>query len=524
MPLKESIKIPVEDLDAIEEGLPAKKIKKETAAKKPVTLEKKSRSEKKTTIKTAKKQIVSDKSEVVVFKTVKKFSMAASPEPKKEPEPAQKPESQAVSADKVKKTKNDFDIDKIFSEKSNLVKDVIMEEEKKNADVEADKNDSQESLTPEVIPNVRVYKKIAYFFIFFTVILVLGVVYFSVAKVKITLIPNQERISNNMIFDVVDKDNSAYNGTNSIKGIVKNINITKEKEYDATGEDVIGEEAVGTVEIINNYSKNQPLVATTRMISADGKLFRLKNTVNIPAGGTVNAEIYADIPSAEMAIGPTKFTIPGLWAGLQDKIFAESKAAIVYQKKVKKHVVDSDIENAVRDLKEQMLTEAKIKVNEEYRDYGQILYKIDENSISSVVNAKAGDVLDKFSASMDAEIVVVAFNNEQAGSLAQDKFVSSLAESKEMISFDKENIIYALNSYNENEGSAVISATFEGKASLKQNYDIIQLDKIIGLNERQLDTYLSGIPEIAGFEVSFFPSFIKRVPKLNDRIEIEIKK
>ncbi len=497
MPLKESIKIPVEDLDAIEEGVSTKKTKKEPAVKKPLAAVKKPKPEKKSTAKTFPKAIVPDMDEAVPLKPVKKFS------------------SSAASAEEK--------IEKIFSEKSNLVKDVITKEEKKDADEETGKEE-KETVVREVKHNIKMYKKIAYFFIFLTAILVLGVIYFSVAKVKITLIPNQERISNNMIFDVVDMDNQAFAGTNSIKGLVKNISITKEKEYDATGEEVIGEEAVGIVNIINNYSKNQPLVATTRIISADGKLFRLKNTVNIPAGGTISVEIYADEPSAEMAIDPTKFTIPGLWAGLQDKIFAESKEAVVYQKKVKKYVVDSDTENTIRDLKERMLTEAKIKVNEDYKDYGQILYKIDEDSIKYSVNAKTGDVLDKFIASMDAKIVVVAFNNEQAANMAQDKFVSSLPESKEMISFDKENIIYALNSYNESEGSAVISATFEGKVSLKQDYDIIQLENIIGLNERQLETYLSSIPEIAGFEVMFYPSFIKRVPKLNDRIQIEIKK
>jgi hypothetical protein len=524
MPLKESIKIPVEDLDAIEDGVLPKKTKKEPVSKKPVATLKRVKTEKKTVAKVIKKPIVSESEEIDVVKQVKKFSLTAkSIEPKNEPELKQKVELPVATVSEAKKTKNSFDIDKIFSEKSNLVKDVITKEEAKKEDAEAEKT-SKNLIAPETKHSIKIYRKIAYFFIFLTALLVLGVVYFSIAKVKITLIPNQERISNNMIFDVVDKDNTTYSGTNSIKGIVKNISIMKDKEYDATGEEVIGQEAVGTVDIVNNYTKNQPLVATTRIISADGKLFRLKNTVNAPAGGTVSAEIYADEPSEEMAIGPTKFTIPGLWAGLQDKIFAESKESVVYQKKVKKHVVDTDIDNAIRDLKEQMLTDAKVKVNYEYKDYGQILYKINEDSIKSEVNAKEGDIVDKFTATMSADVVVVAFNNDQAASMAQDKFVSSLAESKEMISFDKDNIIYALNSYNANEGSAVVSATFEGKVSLKQNYDIVQLDKIVGLNEQQLDTYLSSIPEIAGFEVKFYPSFIKRVPKLNDRIEIEIKK
>jgi len=39
-----------------------------------------------------------------------------------------------------------------------------------------------------------------------------------------------------------------------------------------------------------------------------------------------------------------------------------------------------------------------------------------------------------------------------------------------------------------------------------------------------LEVYLGSLPGIAGYEVKFYPSFIKKVPKLVDRIEILIKK
>ena len=53
------------------------------------------------------------------------------------------------------------------------------------------------------------------------------------------------------------------------------------------------------------------------------------------------------------------------------------------------------------------------------------------------------------------------------------------------------------------------------------------LNKIVGLNKKELNAYLSSISEIAGFEVKFIPSFLpdfmKKVPKLVDKINIEIK-
>ncbi len=371
---------------------------------------------------------------------------------------------------------------------------------------------------------VKLYRKIALSFIALTIILLVVIFYFSLVKVTIVLIPNQERISNNMIIDIYDQAKEGSIAGNAIKGIVKEVKIEHTNVYLATEEEVIGEEAVGKVEIINNYIKNQPLVATTRLLTPDNKLFRISETVNIPAGGSVEVGIYADEPSQEMAIGPTKFTIPGLWAGLQEKIYAESKEDIVYQQKVEKYIAEDDLDNSIRDLKQLLLTKAKSEINETYKDYSQIIYKINENSIESEVFGEAGEKKDEFSAFMEAEVVVVAFNDQPAVALAKQKFVSSLADNKELLSFDENNIIYDLNNFNSSEGAATINATFEGKVTLKEDSSVVEIDKILGLNKQQLDTYLSGLPELAGFEVKFFPSFIKKVPRLVDRIEIELKK
>ena len=372
--------------------------------------------------------------------------------------------------------------------------------------------------------SVKLYRKIALIFVCLTVVLLSAIFYFSFTKVTITLIPNQERVSNNMIIDIYDNEKSGEPGKSAVGGVVRLAEISREITYESSGTEVIGEEVTGKVTIRNDYTKNQPLVATTRLLTPDGKLYRLKNTVNVPAGGSVEAEIYADKPGAEMAIGPTKFTIPGLWAGLQDKIYAENSEPIIYKQKLKKHVQQADIDNCVRDLKKELLDTAKKEINDDYREYSQIIYNIDENTIKSKIYAKAGDEKDGFEAEMSAQVAVVAFDDRQAGGLAKQKFVSSLPENKELVSFDANNIIYSLSNYNYNEGEAAVNASFDGKVTLKENYEIVEKNKILGLNSSQLDAYLSGLPEIAGFEVRFFPAFIKKVPRLADRVEIIVKK
>jgi hypothetical protein len=204
-------------------------------------------------------------------------------------------------------------------------------------------------------------------------VLLAVVFYFSFVKLDIVLIPAQERLSDGFTFNIYSSKEESSFPNNSLVGAVEQIEIAESNTYSASGTEKIGEEVTGKVLIINNYNKNQPLVATTRLLSADGKLFRIKNTINVPAGGSQEAEIYADEPSSAMAIGPAKFTIPGLWAGLQDKIYGESKEKFVYGEQQKKYIQQEDIDQAVKDLKRSLLEGAKREIGSQYKGYDKVI-------------------------------------------------------------------------------------------------------------------------------------------------------
>ena len=375
--------------------------------------------------------------------------------------------------------------------------------------------------------SLKLYRNIAWLFIIATAILAAVIGYFSFVRVKIILIPNQENISNNLIFDIYDVDKEASTSSNgTIVGVVKKVNVKLEKKYPATGEKVVGKEVAGEVMIINNYEKNQPLVAATRLLSSDGKLFRIKETVNVPAGGSIKVAVFADQPSEEMAIGPTKFTIPGLWAGLQEEIYAQSDQVFSYQQKVEKSIVSEDIENSKVNIKQAILEKAGEMVNNDYDEYKKIIYNIDEASISSKIDGEVGDKKDEFLVSASADVVVVGFNEDKTESSAKSKFILSLPDNKELLSFNEGGIAYSLNSSDVDKGIATVNATFDGKVTLKDGANIVDVNKILGLNKEQLNAYLSSIPDLAGFEVKFTPSWLWKVPQFIEpsKIQVEIKK
>jgi len=368
------------------------------------------------------------------------------------------------------------------------------------------------------------YRKIAFSFIILTFLLIAVIFYLSAIKVSIFLIPNQEKLSDNLTVDVYDQSQSALASEKNVVGVVKQVDVELTKSYPVSGKEILGQEVTGKVLIINSYNKNQPLVATTRLLTPDNKLFRIKDTVNVPAGGQIEVVVYADEAKPEMAIGPTTFTIPGLWAGLQDKIYGQSKEPMKYLEKVKQIIAQGDIDQATKDLKENLVGKAKDEIGTGFKDYDQVIYQIDNNSINQQLDSKVGEEKANFSATMKTKVTVVAFKDDKMLELAKQKLTASLPDDKELIEFNKKDLNYSLNNYNLNQGTASVDVSFSGKMALKDKAQVIDRKKIVGLNDEQLKQYLNNLPEIAGYEIKFFPSFIKKVPSLVDRIDIEIKK
>lgn len=380
----------------------------------------------------------------------------------------------------------------------------------------------QKKETEKTSRPITIYRTIAYFFSIATVALIAVVFYFSFFKAVIIITPAEERINGNLIIDIFDNSNNIAESGSLISGAVKEVEIELAGLYPATGSEIIGKEVTGKVTLINNYDRSQMLVATTRLLSSDNKLFRLKSTVTVPAGGALEVEVYADEPSHETAIGPAVFKIPGLWAGLQDKIYAENKEAMTYSEQVKKTVLQSDLDQAEDDLKQKLIEKAKTEISDNDKEYNKILYQIDEDSIIGKINAEAGEEKEEFSAAIKAKIAVITFDDEKVYQLAKKKIAAMIPDDKKLIAFNKSDISFILNNCNTEQAIASVDSSFAATASADGN-KIINKEKIVGLNKEQLESYLSGLRQIAAYEIKFYPSFIKKVPNLVDRIEILIK-
>ncbi|MFA5131175.1 MAG: hypothetical protein WC467_02000 [Patescibacteria group bacterium] len=382
---------------------------------------------------------------------------------------------------------------------------------------------SEDAAVPK---SVNLYRRLVWRFIAFTAVLLLAVFYFSFSKLEIIISPKGEAINDSLLLKIQPAGAVSANADTDfreqVSGTVREVAVSAQKDFSATGEEYTGEEIAGSVSIINNTAKAQALVATTRLLSPDNKLYRIKNAVNVPGGGEVTVDIYVDKPVPDLAIAPTSFTIPGLWAGLQDKIYAKSSSEFVYRQKVKKFIKASDIEQATKEMNASLIAQAKQSQITSPGVNSQTLYETLDSS-SFAISAKAGDAQDNFSIAATGSMVVISFSKDEVAKLAAAKLSLLIPDDKELVDYNSADIVYSFDNYDVKTGVATVKASFNGTMVLKNNTEIIDKKHLVNLNRSQLENYLKTFPEIKSYELKFYPAFINRAPRLPERIQISIK-
>lgn len=399
------------------------------------------------------------------------------------------------------------------------------EERKKKEKEEKDSKEKEKKDSRPQPKSIGLYRKISFFFIALTVLLLGSIFYFYFVSLTIEVIPKKERKSDKVSFTVSGQSNGQEPsfGKGSVDGAVEQIPVKEEGKFLATGAEILGREIIGKAVIYNNKGDKQVLIATTRLMSPEGKVYRIKERVEIPPNGSKEVEIYTDEPSEEMAIGPTRFTLPALWAGLQDKVYAESKTAFSYNTQVKKYIQQIDIDKGLQDLKASLVDKVSRQFGDNYKGFDKVIFEIDKNSLQVNPSAKANDSVEDFIISLSAKVNVVAFKRADAEQLAREKFLSKAPPEKKVIGLEASETKYNLSSTDFATGQAVVEASFVGFQSARKGDALVEREKLIGLNESQISDYLTNSDNFSDFKIKFSPSFMKKAPALVDRIKIIIK-
>jgi hypothetical protein len=376
-------------------------------------------------------------------------------------------------------------------------------------------------MTSQIKTKNSVYVKIISFFLVLTIGAIFLILHFALSKATITIFSRNED-QNKQIIIALQAENTGSVSNDALIGKIINVDLELEASAPSNSESIPAEYAGGTVTIINNYSKDQTLVKTTRLLSTTGKIYRIAENVNVPSKGQIKVWAEADQAGSDYVSEPLdKMTIPGLWPQLQDQIFAQAPDGFKQESRPGYNVSKENIDTAQNNL----LAEAKKQGLEKINELLTGDLKIDENRLfikQEILSSSAvGDNSQSAKIKEKINIYGLVFSVADLYKLAENKFTSQLASDQSILEFAPDNYSYQISEIDLEKNEAIIEVNLAAKIKTSSHPWLIDKEKLVGLNAEQIKEYLQGEFSISEAEVKFFPFWVKTAPKLKDHIIIE---
>jgi hypothetical protein len=272
--------------------------------------------------------------------------------------------------------------------------------------------------------------------------------------------------------------------------------------------------ARGVVTIYNNYTVEQPLLRTTRLLSQSGVLFHTDQTVTVPAGGSVTVPVYADQPGENGDITPERFEIVALWAGLKNQIYAESTTSMTGGIVTQSIVTESDIEKAKAAAEQQLRTLAvpMLRKAAQADADGITPASVAMTMIDQTITPTAGSTTDQLVVTTTVKVTGLAFNFEKlANAIEQD--LNHTPSPKDV----QYTVSMIANNQAQVTGKVVVPVKTTGT-------DFIDKTKLTNKSAQQIVEYVKTFPEVESASVQFSPFWLQSVPaQFSDRITIRLK-
>lgn len=369
-------------------------------------------------------------------------------------------------------------------------------------------------------PSLNLYRRIAVGFVVAVGCMLAAVLYVSTVSATIRVTPVAATIKTEFLADVVRTPTK----DSEVRGTILSVAAGKTQAFAPSGDGMkeIEEKAAGTVTIYNTSGRVQPLVATTRLLTPDGTLFRIDDTVSVPAGGSVTVAAHADVPGASGNVAPTTFTIPGLSESLQKLIYARSDAAFTGGVRQVAVISQQDIDRSSLTLRGAIEEEAKAALREQAGNaYGGEAFSFEITDQSSDV--PAGTEASAFSLTMSVRAIGVFYDRSALQAVAVRRLYDQLESGKEFASLDGSATQVTVDRADAEAGTANVRVYLDGLATASTTSANLDPSRFVGMSALEIRKLLQAEGIAEDVSVEFSPFWMDRVPRLKDHITVEIR-
>ena len=358
-----------------------------------------------------------------------------------------------------------------------------------------------------------------------------AIVYVSTGSAKITITPKSQPLKQLSLNITISDSVASIDSANLfLPGQLFHIQKTVSQEFPATGEKNVAQKARGAINIYNELTVDQPLVATTRFESGDGHIFRTLTSIVVPAAkiqsgksvpGMVEVQVVADKAGQDYNVSAGSFTIPAFKekgdATKHKSIYGRSTTAMRGGTSGKAKVVtEQDYTIAKSTLEDRLNTAIQDQLKSEVSGFklvGDAQSKVDKTEASANVDEAADSLMLVVSGSLKT----VGFKESDLHALisqhVRNKLNLSVVPEKLELSYSN----VQLDSVTDTLRMTVI---VEGPG-----YQVIDQKKLtselMGKKAGDIKGYLRNLPEVSSASVILSPVWVRSVPKDPARVHID---
>lgn len=305
------------------------------------------------------------------------------------------------------------------------------------------------------------------------------------------------------------------------------------QSFPSTGQSSASDKrARGMVTLSNAFSENaQSLVATTRLESPDGKIFRLVKGVTIPgmkevdgksSPGTTDAEVVADSSGEEYNIEPTAFTIPGLKGSPKyEKMSAQSLKAFEGGGKGDGAIASVSADDVARAKESSLKSLPESLRSELEKDLQPGEKLLDDALLSEVISSGAfpsvGAVASSFDFRMHVSVRALVFSEADVQTVAAALVGTDVHPDDVSVEYTVPRPDFTAKSLGIKTHISYAKGNDVDVEAVKQS--------ILGKSISDVQTIFADYPNIQKIEVVFWPKFMtSRIPSRASQVTIHTEK
>jgi hypothetical protein len=303
---------------------------------------------------------------------------------------------------------------------------------------------------------------------------------------------------------------------------------SESQQFVSTGKFLKEVKAKGQIRVYNNYSTApQILVAGTRFISSEGKLFKSLAKVTIPGAkydskgklqsSYIDVEVEASEAGEDYNIAPSTFSIPGFvgtakYTAFYGKSF--SPMAGGFRGEVSQ-VTQGDLDRARETLATKILQDSRSSISNKIdNDFILLNEAIKEEVFEASSLLPAGAQADSFNYQVKIKIKALVFKKSDLENFARDFILISTTEGK-VIDEKSLKVEYNQRAVDFDSGEIELDSNFS--ANVYQRINEREIKEVLkGKSPREASFILEAQPEISKVEIKFRPF---PLPKISSNVE-----